>query len=84
MEERPHKFVCSRCVNKTYSDYDKCMKCDTTGEIVPVARVSYKCYLNGQPYGIGNLAYMDELFRDYVVNNEMYDKKKCSFEIEKL
>ena len=42
---------------------------------------TYKCYLNGSLYGIGDLEYMNELFRDYVVICEMYGKTKCEFRI---
>lgn len=41
----------------------------------------YECWLNGQFYGGGNLAYMKELFVDYVINCEMYGKKQAEFKI---
>lgn len=43
----------------------------------------YKCYLNGKFYGSGDLAYMKELFVDYVVTCEMYGKSECNFKIIK-
>ncbi|ASB89252.1 MULTISPECIES: hypothetical protein [Bacillus] len=42
---------------------------------------TYACFLNGKFYGAGNLEYMNELFRDYVVNSEMYGKGECAFRI---
>lgn len=44
----------------------------------------YMCYLNGKFYGIGDLAYMHELFKDYVITCEMYEKKECEFKIVKV
>lgn len=44
----------------------------------------YKCFLNGKPYGTGDLDYMKELFVDYVVTCEMYDKDRCDFTIVSL
>ncbi|MBG9882764.1 MULTISPECIES: hypothetical protein [Bacillus subtilis group] len=42
---------------------------------------TYACFLNGKFYGAGNLEYMNELFRDYVVSSEMYGKDECVFRI---
>lgn len=41
----------------------------------------YKCYLNGRFYGSGNLAYMKELFMDYVIFHKMYGKEEVDFKI---
>lgn len=41
----------------------------------------YSCFLNGKLYGCGDVEYMNELFRDYVVNYEMYGRDDCSFRI---
>jgi hypothetical protein len=41
----------------------------------------YACYLNGNIYGVGDLEYMNELFRDYVVTCEMYGREVCEFKI---
>jgi hypothetical protein len=43
----------------------------------------YKCYLNGKFYGSGNLKYMHELFKDYVINCKMYGREECEFKIIK-
>ncbi|MCY8235351.1 hypothetical protein [Priestia endophytica] len=40
-------------------------------------------YINGKPYGFGNLLYMEELFTDYVVNSGMYDKEEVKFKVVK-
>lgn len=44
---------------------------------------TYKCYLNGSLYGVGDLEYMNELFCNYVVTRKMYGKTKCEFRIVK-
>lgn len=41
----------------------------------------YICYLNGKPYGKGNLEYMHELFHDYVINCKMHGTEEVSFKI---
>ncbi|AWM47464.1 hypothetical protein DDT09_06240 [Bacillus amyloliquefaciens] len=41
----------------------------------------YACFLNGKLYGWGDLEYMSELFRDYVVYCEMYGIDDCTFRI---
>lgn len=41
----------------------------------------YACFLNGKLYGTGDLEYMNELFRDYVVACEMYGRESCEFRI---
>lgn len=43
----------------------------------------FKCYLNGKFYGSGDLHYMYELFRDYVITNELYGKDIVEFKIVK-
>jgi hypothetical protein len=45
--------------------------------------VRYKCYLNGKFYGSGPLAYMRELFVDYVILNQMYGRSEVDFKIVK-
>lgn len=42
---------------------------------------TYVCFLNGKFYGAGDLEYMNDLFRDYVVISEMYGKDDCTFRI---
>ncbi|QQO41082.1 hypothetical protein 015DV002_128 [Bacillus phage 015DV002] len=44
----------------------------------------YICFLNGKPYGKGDLEYMLELFKDYVVTCEMYGKARCDFTVVSL
>ena len=44
----------------------------------------YQCYLNGNFYGGGNLDYMHELFKDYVLTCGMYGRKTCEFKIVKV
>lgn len=41
----------------------------------------YACFLNGKLYGCGDIEYMNELFRDYVVYCEMYGRDDCTFRI---
>lgn len=41
----------------------------------------YACFLNGKLYGCGGIEYMNDLFRDYVVNCEMCGKDDCTFRI---
>ncbi|MGG1103251.1 hypothetical protein ABES74_04145 [Bacillus subtilis] len=41
----------------------------------------YAYFLNGKLYGCGDIEYMNDLFRDYVVNCEMYGKDDCTFRI---
>ncbi|WP_057080589.1 hypothetical protein [Bacillus amyloliquefaciens] len=41
----------------------------------------YACFLNGKLYGCGDMEYMNDLFRDYVVTCEMYGKDDCTFQI---
>ncbi|KAA0813070.1 hypothetical protein SFC27_22585 [Bacillus licheniformis] len=41
----------------------------------------YACFLNGKFYGAGDLEYMHELFRDYVVYCEMYGRDDCTFRV---
>ncbi|WP_144625156.1 hypothetical protein [Bacillus altitudinis] len=41
----------------------------------------YACFLNGKFYGAGDLGYMNELFRDYVVNHGLYGKDDCTFRV---
>lgn len=43
----------------------------------------YRCYLNGNLYGTGSLAYMHELFTDYVLTSRMYGRSECEFKIER-
>lgn len=75
------RFFCTQCNNKTYSDYEYCLKCHSRGCVMPVNIEVYMCYLNGRLYGSGNLDYMHELFKDYVVTCEMYGKRECEFKI---
>lgn len=44
----------------------------------------YSCYLNGVFYGSGDLEYIHELFKDYVLICKMYGKKECEFKIAKM
>lgn len=44
----------------------------------------FQCLLNGKFYGIGNLDYMHELFKEYVVTCKMYGQKECEFKIIKV
>lgn len=39
--------------------------------------------MNGEIYG-GNLEYMAELFKNYVVDNGMYENQKCEFKVERF
>ena len=41
----------------------------------------YACFLNGKLYGCGDIEYVNDLFRDYVVNCEMYGRDDCTFHI---
>lgn len=41
----------------------------------------YACFLNGKLYGTGDLAYMNDLFRDWVVYCEMYGKDDVTFRV---
>lgn len=41
----------------------------------------YACILNGKLYGTGDLDYMSALFRDWVVDCEMYGKDDVTFRI---
>lgn len=41
----------------------------------------YACFLNGKLYGCGDIEYMNDLFRDYVVYCEMYGRDDCTFRI---
>ncbi|WP_303984514.1 hypothetical protein [Niallia circulans] len=41
----------------------------------------YACFLNGKLYGKGDLAYMNDLFRDWVVDCEMYGKDDVTFRV---
>jgi len=43
----------------------------------------YSMYLNGNFYGSGRLDYMKELFIDYVVTCEMYEKEEVTITIRK-
>lgn len=44
----------------------------------------FKCYLNGKFYGSGDLHYMHELFKDYVLDCGMYGKDEVDFKIVKI
>lgn len=77
------RFKCHMCGHETYHDREECVKCETIGRVMPIPKPVYRCYLNGSIYGCGNLEYMNELFKDYVVTMEMYGKKKVEFEIVK-
>lgn len=81
MSVKPKNFRCEHCMHVTYQDYDTCLKCGFQNTIKPISKKYYICYLNGEPYGTGDLEYMGELFKDYVVNCKMYDKKECEFKI---
>ena len=83
MKVKPKKFICKNCYNETYTDSDECRKCNTQGNILPIKKDTYKCYLNGVLYGAGNLSYIHELFTDYVIDCNMYGKKECDFKITK-
>ena len=41
----------------------------------------YVCYLNGKLYGMGDLEYMNELFKDYVVACQMHGNETVTFKI---
>lgn len=41
----------------------------------------YACFLNGKLYGKGDLDYMKDLFRDWVVDCEMYGKDDVTFRV---
>ncbi|AOO61099.1 hypothetical protein BBJ33_06040 [Bacillus velezensis] len=41
----------------------------------------YACFLNGKLYGCGDIEYMNDLLRDYVVYCEMYGRDDCTFRI---
>ncbi len=43
----------------------------------------YECYLNGKPYGAGDLHYMKELFVDYFITCEMYGKEEADFKVKR-
>lgn len=47
-------------------------------------RELYQCYLNGKPYGVGDLGYMKELFVDYFITCEMYGRDSADFKVEKI
>lgn len=81
MKTKPKKFICVICETETYSDSYRCVFCDGEGFIKPIPKELYKCYLNGVFYGGGNLDYVHELFKDYVVDSKMYGKKECDFKI---
>lgn len=40
-------------------------------------------YLNGTLYGTGDLEYMNELFRDYVVTMGMYNQDEVEFSVKR-
>ncbi|EME76200.1 hypothetical protein OZL92_20850 [Bacillus sonorensis] len=42
---------------------------------------TYACFINGKFYGAGDLEYMNELFRDYVITHGLYGKDDCTFRI---
>jgi hypothetical protein len=44
---------------------------------------TYICILNGKFYGSGSLAYMNELFTDYVNKHQLYGKDEVEFKIIK-
>lgn len=41
----------------------------------------YILYLNGSPYGRGDLPYMMELINDYVMTNKLYGHSEVEFQI---
>lgn len=84
MGVRPKKFMCENCSREYYIDTAECPGCHATDTMKPIPKQAYKCYLNGILYGAGDLEYMNELFRDYVVTNKMYGKLSCDFKIEKV
>lgn len=45
--------------------------------------MSYTCYLNGKPYGRGDLPYMTELFKAYFEICQMYGRNEASFTVVK-
>ena len=54
------------------------------GSIKPIPKTQYKCYLNDSLYGSGDLEYINQLFRDYVVNCGMYGKEQAEFKIVRM
>lgn len=50
----------------------------------PGRKEKYACYLNGAIYGMGNLEYMSDLFKNYVETNEMYGNQNCEFKVERI
>jgi hypothetical protein len=83
MKTVPKKFRCKECKRETYTDYKKCDNCNGVNTSEPINREHYKCYLNGKFYGSGNLKYMHELFKDYVITCKMYGREDCKFKIIK-
>lgn len=83
MDSKVKKFKCEKCGNETYTDKDICVKCNEKKSIKPIPKELYKCFLNGVLYGCGDLSYIHELFRDYVITSKMYGKKECDFKIVK-
>lgn len=78
------EFYCFRCGRMTISRLESCEKCGSKdGEATSIPSTTYRCYLNGEVYGVGSLEYMNELFKDYVVNFRMYGNEECTFRIEK-
>ena len=82
-QQRWFQVECEKCDRESYTDSDKCPKCENEGTIKPIIKDLYKCYLNGNFYGGGSLDYMRELFIDYVITCKMYGKKECEFKIIK-
>lgn len=41
----------------------------------------YILYLNGSPYGRGDLPYIMELIQDYVITNKLYEADEVEFHI---
>lgn len=64
---------------KTIDNAGDVIRGNVIGHIVN--EIMYECYLNGKFYGSGNLEYMHELFKDYVVACQMYGKRECEFKV---
>lgn len=45
--------------------------------------VRYVLYLNGKPYGTGDLRYMHELITDYISRMESFGTEEVEFKIER-
>jgi hypothetical protein len=44
----------------------------------------YEMYIDGSPYGKGNLDYMRELLIDYAITCKRYGKEEVSIQVKKV